>query len=147
MGLDMLVEVPASPVLIKIAERAYQLIVSNLVSNAVKYTPSGSVRVVLRKAGNWVVLKVEDSGIGIPADEICHLFTEFFRATNARESRVPGTGLGLAAVKAFVEDCGGRLMVQSQQDRGSTVVVYLPLSRASAAPAAEPYPRAQATVQ
>jgi signal transduction histidine kinase len=131
-GLAMTVKLPESPVQARVPEKAYQLIVSNLVSNAVKYTPTGSVRVTLRKKGAWAVLKVQDTGIGIPAGEICHLGTEFFRASNARESRRPGTGLGLAAVKALVKDCHGELDLTSQPNKGSKFVVRLPLCRTDA---------------
>jgi signal transduction histidine kinase len=131
-GLAMGMELPESPVCVQMPEKAYHLIVSNLVSNAIKYTPTGSVRVTLRQKGAHAVLTVQDTGIGIPPNEICHLFTEFFRASNARASRAPGTGLGLAAVKALVEDCNGELALQSQENRGSRFTVRLPLCEADA---------------
>jgi len=78
------------------------------------------------------VLEVQDTGIGIPPEEICDLFTEFFRASNARACRTPGTGLGLAAVKALVEGCNGELALHSQENQGSRFTVRLPLSRVDA---------------
>jgi signal transduction histidine kinase len=142
-GLAMSVELPASPLRVRMAEKAYRLIVSNLVSNAVKYTPAGSVRVTLRPKGAWAVLTVQDTGIGVPAGEIGHLFTEFFRASNARESHTPGTGLGLATVKELVEECGGELELQSREHKGSRLRVRLPLRRADAAQGHESRPLAR----
>jgi signal transduction histidine kinase len=126
-GLAMRLDLPESPVQVCMAEQAYRLILSNLASNAVKYTPDGSVRVILRREEAWVVLQVKDSGIGIPPDEISRLFTEFFRASNARRGRYPGTGLGLAGVKALVERCGGEVEVASEEKAGSSFTVRLPL--------------------
>jgi signal transduction histidine kinase len=126
-GLAMTVELPESPVWVRMPERAYHLILSNLVSNALKYTPSGYVGITLRQDGSWVVLEVQDSGIGIPEGEIPLLFTEFFRASNACHGKFPGTGLGLAGVRALVERWGGRLEVESQENRGSRFAVRLPV--------------------
>ena len=131
--LAMSVELPEPAVRVQMPEKAYHLIISNLVSNAIKYTPTGSVRVTLRRKGAYAVLTVQDTGIGIPPNEICHLFTEFFRASNARAGRAPGTGLGLAAVKALVEEYDGELALQSQENRGSRFTVRLPLYEADAA--------------
>lgn len=126
-GLAMTLQLPEFPVWVRIAEQDFHLILSNLVSNAVKYTSSGSVTVALWQDGPWAVLVVEDSGMGIPQGEISRLFTEFFRASNARRSRVPGTGLGLAGVKALVERCEGELQVASEEKVGSRFTVRLPL--------------------
>lgn len=136
-GLAMSIELPTSSIWARMPEKAYRLLVSNLISNAVKYTPAGSVRVTLRKNGSWAVLAVQDTGIGIPPDEIGRLCTEFFRASNARASRTLGTGLGLAAVKALVEGCNGQLELQSQEGSGSTFTVRLPLCQAEAIAGAE----------
>jgi signal transduction histidine kinase len=140
-GLTMTVELPGVPVFVHMAERAYQLIVSNLVSNAVKYTPSGSVRVSLRQDKSCAILEVEDSGMGIPQDDMSQLFSEFFRATNARGSDIPGTGLGLASVKALVEHSGGELNVVSQEKKGSRFTVRLPLCKENRMPEMEHKPK------
>lgn len=132
-GLAMSVELSTSPVRVHMPERAYHLIVSNLISNAVKYTPAGSVWVTLRQEGAWAVLEVQDTGIGVPPGEIGRLCTEFFRASNARKSRTPGTGLGLAAVRALVESHNGELGLQSQENQGSRFRVRLPLCQPDAA--------------
>jgi signal transduction histidine kinase len=129
-GLAVTVELPESPVWVRMPEQAYRLIVSNLVSNALKYTHTGSVGITLRRNGSWAVLEVQDSGIGIPEGEIPLLFTDFFRASNARQGKFPGTGLGLAGVRALVERCGGKLELESKENRGSKFAVRLPIHEA-----------------
>jgi signal transduction histidine kinase len=136
-GLTITVELPQSPMLVRTAEQAYQLIVSNLVSNAVKYTPAGSVRVSLRQDKSCAILEVEDSGIGIPQNELSQLFGEFFRASNARGSDIPGTGLGLTGAKALVERFEGELDVVSQEKKGSRFTVRLPLCKENRRPEME----------
>jgi signal transduction histidine kinase len=126
-GLAMTLDLPESPVRAYMADQAYHLILSNLVSNAVKYTQAGAVRITLRQDGSWAKLEVQDSGIGIPQAELPQLFTEFFRASNARRSQIPGTGLGLAGVKALVERCEGTLQVDSEEHVGSRFTIRLPL--------------------
>jgi signal transduction histidine kinase len=126
-GLAMDVDLPESPVLVRIDLQAYHLILSNLVTNALKYTPSGSVHVALQQAEPWAVLKVRDTGMGIPRKDIPHLFTEFFRASNARRSRIEGTGVGLTGVKELVERFEGEMALESQENEGSTFTVRLPL--------------------
>lgn len=110
-------------------------IVLNVVGNAVKFSGTSQVvsvtlQHVLDEAGKPFAVEfvVKDSGIGIPADEIPHLFTRFFRASNAEKALVPGTGLGLSIVKKFVEDHGGSISVISVIGEGTTVTVRLPLS-------------------
>jgi len=103
----------------------------NLVSNAIKYTPDGGwVKVTFSGApGNKVVIRVADSGIGIPEKDQSRLFTEFFRADNAREKQEMGTGLGLSIVKEIVDAHQGTIQVESRENHGTTVVVSLPAAR------------------
>jgi signal transduction histidine kinase len=129
-GLDMALDLPGSPVLVHMAGQAYQLILSNLVSNAIKYTQDGTVCVALRRDASWAILEVRDSGMGIPQSELPQLFSEFFRASNARRSQIPGNGLGLAGVKALVERAKGTLEVDSKEHVGSRFTVRLPLHQA-----------------
>lgn len=101
---------------------------NNLVSNAVKYTPSGGrVTVTLARVDHEAHVSVEDTGIGIPEDAIQHLFEEFYRAPNARELDHEGTGLGLTIVKELVTRFGGRVAVQSTENAGTRFTVTLPL--------------------
>lgn len=116
--------------LIEADPRRLQQVLSNLVSNAVKYTPDGGrVTVSARLAGEgFVDICVEDTGIGMSEEQQRHLFTPFYRAENAIRSNASGTGLGLTIAKAFVELHGGQLLVQSTPDVGTTFLVRLPIS-------------------
>lgn len=109
--------------------------IDNLVSNAVKYTPSGG-RVVVTTAmeGEYAVIRVKDSGYGIPADKLEAIFEPFVRIRDPRTVQTPGTGLGLSLVKAFVEAHGGTVTVSSQIDVGSEFTVYLPIKLQAALP-------------
>lgn len=102
---------------------------TNLVSNAVKYTPErGRVSVTTRADDTAVVCEVEDDGIGIPPEDQAHLFEEFFRASNAREFAREGTGLGLSIVREVVEVHGGRVTCESEPGEGTRFTVTLPLA-------------------
>jgi signal transduction histidine kinase len=103
-------------------------VLDNLVSNGLKFTQSGGrVEVRLRAENGTAVLEVEDTGVGIPAEEQEHLFERFFRSSTATANAIPGTGLGLTITKAIVERHGGRIEVESAEDAGTTVRVHLPL--------------------
>jgi PAS domain S-box-containing protein len=105
-----------------------QQVLDNLISNAVKFSAAGG-RVEVRATHDdreWRI-DVTDAGIGIPAEEVDHLFDRFFRASNARQSDVPGTGLGLPTAKAITELHGGRIEVVSKVGSGTTFTVYLPI--------------------
>jgi signal transduction histidine kinase len=102
--------------------------ISNLLFNAVKYTPENRTVHLEAKGGDGQIrIDVSDTGIGIPADELGHVFDEFFRATNARASEKDGTGLGLSIVSQIVKQHGGEISVASEEGRGSTFTVTLPL--------------------
>jgi signal transduction histidine kinase len=100
---------------------------SNLISNGVKYTSSGSVIVSLSQNDEWAILKIKDTGMGIPKNDIQDLFREFFRAANARKSKIMGTGVGLAGVKELVTRFGGKLELITEENIGSEFIVHLPL--------------------
>ncbi len=102
-------------------------VLDNLIANAVKFShPGDVVRVVSTWDGGGWRIDVTDTGIGIPAAEIGHLFDRFVRASNARTSGRPGTGLGLSVVQAIAELHGGRVTVESKLGRGTTFSIYLP---------------------
>lgn len=126
-GLSVSIECPEEPLPVRFDSQGYQLILSNLVSNAIKYTAEGIVKVSLKQQEPWAVLAVTDSGIGIPEADIPKLFKEFFRASNAKRSKIQGTGVGLAGVKHIVERFGGEMELQSRENEGSTFIVRLPL--------------------
>ena len=109
-------------------QRRLMQVLDNLIANAVKFSHPGDN--AFRVGGAWDGrawrIDVSDSGIGIPPDELGRLFHRFVRASNARASGRPGAGLGLSVAKAIVELHGGRIMVDSAPDRGTTFSVYLP---------------------
>lgn len=108
---------------------AVQQILINLLDNAVKYTlEGGSITVGVRPAGNgFVEIYVQDTGIGIPADDLPRLFERFYRVDKARSRELGGTGLGLAIVKHLVRAQGGTVHVRSEVNKGSTFSFTLPV--------------------
>lgn len=102
----------------------------NLINNAVHYTPEGGrVEVGITDYGNEVAIVVRDTGIGIPEDELPHVFTRFFRATNAKAVDPGGTGLGLAIVQRVVQQHGGKVLVESKVGEGTKFTVRLPVRK------------------
>jgi signal transduction histidine kinase len=126
-GLHYDVDLGAQPLLLAGFEDSLERMIMNLVSNAVKYTPSGgTVRLRARSEQGEIKLKVSDTGIGIPEEAMSRIFTEFYRAKNAKSTNVDGTGLGLAIVKDVVEQHGGRISVRSRVGEGTTFSISLP---------------------
>lgn len=99
----------------------------NLVDNALKYTPAGGrVEIAIRHEGSSVLLQVSDTGIGIPKDALPYIFEPFYRVEKSRNRATGGAGLGLALAKKVAESHGGRLLVNSEEGRGTTAVVRMP---------------------
>ena len=126
-GVSLMSEVPPAPVMLPFdRERIVQLL-SNLVGNGLKFTPrGGEVRVTLSDQPEGAVLEVRDSGPGILAAELPHVFERFFRGTNVGDARASGSGLGLAIARSIVEMHGGQIEVASAIDEGSAFTVRLP---------------------
>ena len=123
----------------------FRQILLNLASNAVKFTPAGTVRLALDAAGDRLRVEVADTGVGIPADRRDAIFDPFVQAADDAARRFGGTGLGLAIVKELVERQGGTISVESEEGAGSTFRVSLPAHVPAAAPrATAPPPRAAA---
>jgi len=105
----------------------------NLVENGIRHTPEGG-RVTLSTAKQeadgraWATVTIADTGMGIPGEELPHIFERFFRGAKPREMQLSGTGLGLSIVKEIVELHGGWVTVESEEGVGSTFVVWLPLA-------------------
>ena len=114
-------------------EKLLEELFTNLISNAVKYTPSGgTVSVVLEPLSpDRVKFQVSDTGIGIPEEDVSRLFTEFFRAENAKALAEEGTGLGLVIVKEILDFLGGSISVRSSVGEGTTFTCLLPLAKTS----------------
>src|SRR3989338_642550 len=106
-----------------------RIIFQNLLSNAVKYTaPNGVIGLALKKEGDNILIRVTDTGYGIPAADQGKIFTKLFRADNVRDKEAEGTGLGLYIVKAVVEAGGGRIWFDSLEGRGTSFFITLPLA-------------------
>ncbi|HEY9015196.1 MAG TPA: ATP-binding protein [Gemmatimonadales bacterium] len=121
--------IPDTPVRLAVDRHRIREMLLNMVTNAIKYTPQGgTVAIGLEQDGDAVTITVQDSGIGIAAGDLPHIFDRFWRADPAR-SRTgdrPGTGLGLAITKWIAEAHGGTITVQSRPGRGSLFTVRLP---------------------
>jgi two-component system phosphate regulon sensor histidine kinase PhoR len=128
-GVDMTLRPRRDKLVIWGTEEGLDRIFVNLVSNAVKYTPSGgTVTVSVRRVEEQAQVEVADTGIGIPEEALPYLFQEFYRAPNAKALDDVGTGLGLAIVKDLVEQYGGRTEVESMVGQGTTFTVTFPLA-------------------
>lgn len=125
------------PVVLIDPERIVQVL-NNLLMNAVQYTPDGgkitiSTGKAEKEGRTWGTVTVQDTGFGIPPEELSHVFSRFFRGDQPRAMQMPGTGLGLSIVREIVEMHGGQVTVESQVGEGSTFTVWLPLVDASEA--------------
>ena len=105
-------------------------IILNLVDNAIKYTPeNGDVNVKIFKEKDYAVIKVSDTGMGIPKEDQARIFERFYRVDKARSREIGGTGLGLAITKHIVINLGGTISVESVLEKGSTFTVKIPIKR------------------
>lgn len=106
-------------------------ILGNLIQNAIKYTPEkGRVEIKIHSDANSFNIEVKDTGLGIPQQELEHIFDEFYRASNAKSTGIEGTGLGLSLVKAIVERHAGTISVESEANKGSKFSVLFPVLHA-----------------
>jgi PAS domain S-box-containing protein len=104
----------------------WEKIVLNLISNAFKYTATGTIKVTIAQADEWIRLNVRDTGIGISKDALPMIFERFHRVVNEGGRSVEGTGIGLALVKELVQLHEGRIEVESEVGKGSSFSVYIP---------------------
>ena len=126
-GVDLQAEIPSHPLYVWADAGRMELLVSNLLTNAIKYTSTkGNVQAKVRKRGSQVEMEVSDNGIGIAREDLPKIFREFYRSNNAREVDKTGTGLGLPIVKRILKKYGGKIDVQSAIGKGSKFVFMLP---------------------
>jgi len=112
---------------IDVDPEALRQILTNLFDNALRYTPeNGRIRVATRPGRGETVLSVADTGSGIPSEHLPRVFERFYRVDASRSRQEGGTGLGLAIVKHLFEAHGGRVTVESELGRGTTVLLYFP---------------------
>jgi PAS domain S-box-containing protein len=125
---------PRLPIVVGDRDRLVQ-VVSNLVNNAVKYSPDGgTVTLSSRAEEGFALVSVTDTGVGIPPDEISHVFERFRRVRSGAAQSIPGTGLGLTIVKQIVEMHGGKIWVESAVGHGSAFHFTLPLAAENVTP-------------
>ena len=103
--------------------------VTNIIANAVKYSPNHkSITVETRRAAENFIINIRDQGCGIAADQLPHIFEKFYRVPRRHSSEVVGTGLGLALTQEIIELHGGRITVESEPEAGSTFTIFLPFA-------------------
>jgi signal transduction histidine kinase len=134
-GVGLVTRLPAEPVRQRHDPQRIGQVLSNLIGNAIKFTPPGGTATVsLEATRDGARLSVADTGVGITAEELPHVFERFYRGTQVSEERGSGSGLGLSIVHSIVEMHGGRVTVESQPGQGTTVTVDLPREVAQSSP-------------
>ncbi|MEW9551933.1 chemotaxis protein CheB [Nonomuraea sp. NPDC050783] len=128
-GLTLTVEAPPLPQPVWVDAEMWEKVVSNLVSNALKFTWKGSVEIGLRALPNHAELSVRDTGVGIPAAQLPYVFKRFHRVPETHGRTHEGAGIGLALVDELVRRHHGRIRVTSEEGVGTTFTVWLPLGR------------------
>ncbi len=129
---------PANVPQVRADESKLMIIITNYISNAIKYNrPNGSVTVAHELKDGMLITSVADTGLGIPVDQQAHMFEKFYRVQSPDRANVPGTGLGMYITRRFVEAMGGKAWFTSVQGSGSTFYFSLPVSQ-PAAPIAKP---------
>ena len=128
-GLRLVIDCEPLDEPVYVDREMWEKIVLNLISNALKFTFDGEIRVAIRRNGANLELSVRDTGTGIAADEVPHLFERFYRVRNARSRTHEGTGIGLALVQELVKLHGGSVSVESEVGSGSTFTVSIPFGK------------------
>ncbi|MGQ0563317.1 MAG: PAS domain-containing sensor histidine kinase [Gemmatimonadota bacterium] len=127
--LQFRIRMPDEPVTLKTDEGKLRQILINLIGNAIKFTERGEVTLAVNPVGNDLVIDVDDTGIGIAADELEDIFEAFRQGSRGATRRAGGTGLGLSVSRQLAELLGGTISVQSEPARGSRFTLRLPLGR------------------
>ena len=125
-GLELILD--CAPALADVDAGMWETIILNLLSNAAKYTLRGSISVAVRAEPEHCSITMRDTGVGISAEDLDRLFERFYRADNVRGRSVEGTGIGLSLVRGLVELHRGTIEIDSELDRGTTVLIRLPRS-------------------
>lgn len=118
-----------TPLIILADEQKLKQVLVNIIGNSIKYTPAGSISVSHETSGDKVRTLISDTGMGIPAEELPKLFDKFHRVRNEQTKNIRGTGLGLWITKQIIEIMNGKLMVESIQNKGTTMIVSFPLAK------------------
>jgi signal transduction histidine kinase len=133
-NIELVAELPHEAIVSAVPIRLRQVFI-NLIDNGVKYTPAGgrvtvaAARSIVGDGGEMATVRVTDTGIGIAAKDLAHVFDKFFRVKSKATREIAGTGLGLAITRTIVEAFDGRIHVDSVEGSGTTFTVELPLAR------------------
>lgn len=125
---NLSLSIEGSPVFAEADKNRFSQVVANLLSNAVKYTPEGgAIGILVYETDRWGVVKVTDTGIGIPETELPLIFERFYRTDKSRNRKSGGAGIGLAIVKSIVAAHGGTVTAESVKEQGSCFTVSIPM--------------------
>ena len=144
-GMHLVIACAPLDVPVYVDQEMWEKIVLNLLSNAFKYTLAGKITVTLERQETAVVLSIQDTGVGIPAEELPHMFKRFHRIKGSEGRTYEGTGIGLSLVQELVKLHGGTISVSSVQGEGSTFTIVLPLGMAHLPPERIAAPRLHAS--
>jgi signal transduction histidine kinase len=128
-GIDMSLD-DMEGVMVKGDKVRLQQLFTNLIDNAIKYTSEGSIRVTVKKNEDAALVKIKDTGSGIPKEEQEEIFKRFYRVDKSRSRETGGVGLGLSIADWIANAHHGRIEVESELNKGSTFTVYLPIHKA-----------------
>jgi signal transduction histidine kinase len=127
-NMQLIADVPESLLPVRGDRKYLSQIFSNIISNAVKYTPpEGTIRVWVEQRGGGLCVFIHDNGLGISPEDQAHIFDRFYRVRRPETDSIEGTGLGLAIVKRLVELHDGQIGLESRLGEGSTFYITLPI--------------------
>jgi signal transduction histidine kinase len=129
--VDLVIDIEDGLPVVPMDSRRVRQVITNLLTNAVKFTSQGSITLTVHKVDSGVEFRVKDTGMGIPDSEINKLFAAFERTQQAKESNIEGTGLGLPISQYLVRQHGGELHVESVSGVGSSFWFILPFEQAA----------------
>lgn len=126
-SIALTLDLAPGPAPVRLDERRVAQVISNLISNAIKYSPDGAaITVRARELAEQIVVEVEDTGYGIPPDDLPHIFEKFYRVQTGNHLAAEGTGLGLPIARLIIEEHGGTLTARSDYGKGSVFTITLP---------------------
>ncbi len=137
-NIELILSLPSKVPTLRGDKERLAVVLTNLIGNAIKYTPSGGqVEVTCVEDGARLQIAVRDTGIGIDREEQAKVFNKFYRSTDEKVAKLPGTGLGLAIARETIRSHGGTIELESEPNKGSTFIVSVPVGKSAGTPAGE----------
>jgi signal transduction histidine kinase len=124
---ELVLHYDQTPIMIEVDELKMKQVLIILLDNAIKYS-TDKIEVTVEKKQEGVIIKVKDYGIGIPKEDLAHIFERFYRVDKARSRATGGTGLGLSIAQTIVRQHKGEIFIKSEEEQGTEVVIHLPVS-------------------